>query len=295
LAAGGVALVLGSLLAWQLTAPLRALTQAAHHLADGEATQVAVRSADEIGQLGTAFNQMAQSLSRQEMLRRNMMADIAHELRTPLSVIRGDLEALLDGVYEPSPEALASLQEETLLLSRLVNDLQALAQAEAGQLRLERKATDLSRLLEGVVAGFDLQAESHNQRLRLDLAADLPLVDVDPQRVRQVVANLLSNALRHAPAGVDGGEGRVVVAAGVHEGMAQVSVSDDGPGIPAGEVAHVFDRFWRGGAARAEGSGLGLAIARELVRAHGGRIWVESEVGQGSRFSFTLPLYTDGS
>ncbi|MGD8736665.1 MAG: ATP-binding protein [Anaerolineae bacterium] len=295
LAAGGVALVLGSLLAWQLTAPLRALTRAAHRLADGEATQVTVRSADEIGELGTAFNQMAQSLARQEMLRRNMMADIAHELRTPLSVIRGDLEALLDGVYKPSPKALASLQEETLLLSRLVNDLQALAQAEAGQLRLERRATDLSGLLEGVVAGFELQAESQSQRLRLDLAADLPLVDVDPQRVRQVVANLLSNAMRHAPAGVDGRDGQVVVAAGVNEGMAQVSVSDDGPGIPADEVAHVFDRFWRGGAARAEGSGLGLAIARELVRAHGGRIWVESEVGQGSRFSFTLPLYRDGS
>jgi two-component system OmpR family sensor kinase/two-component system sensor histidine kinase BaeS len=294
LVAGGVALVLGLLLAWQLTAPLRALTQAAHRLADGEATQVSLRSGDEIGELGTAFNQMARSLTHQEMLRRNLMADIAHELRTPLSVIRGDLEALLDGVYEPSPQALASLQEETLLLSRLVNDLQALAQAEAGQLRLERQSIDLSSLLQGVVTGFDLQAESQDQRLSLDLA-DLPLVDVDPQRVRQIVANLLSNALRHAPAGGNGSGGEVVVEAGAHEGWVQISVSDNGPGIPPGELAHVFDRFWRGGAARSEGSGLGLAIARELVRAHGGRIWVESEVGRGSRFSFTLPISQDGS
>ena len=295
LVAGGVALVLGLLLAWQLTAPLRALTRAAHRLAEGESTQVTVRTGDEIGQLGTAFNQMARSLDRQEMLRRNLMADIAHELRTPLSVIRGDLEALLDGVYEPGPQALASLQEETLLLSRLVNDLQALAQAEAGQLRLERRATDLSSLLKGVVTGFELQAESQNQELRLELAADLPRVDVDPQRVRQVVANLLSNALRHAPVGFDGSAGRVTVTARLLEGFVQVSVSDNGPGIPAGELGHVFDRFWRGGAARADGSGLGLAIARELVRAHGGRIWVDSEAGQGSRFSFTLPLHRGGS
>ncbi len=285
LAAAVVALVLGLLLARQLTAPLRALTDAAHRLAEGDLPQVVVRGQDEIGELGQAFNQMARSLARQETLRRNMMADIAHELRTPLTVIRGDLEALLDGVFEPTPEALASLQEETLLLGRLVDDLRALALAEAGQLQLAWEPADLADLLQGVVDSFDLQAEAQGQSLILNLPPELPQVQADPQRVRQVVANLVSNALRHAPE-----SGRVLVAAAPHPEGVQISVVDDGPGIASEDLPHVFDRFWRGGKPRIEGSGLGLAIARELVRAHGGRIWVESEPGQGTSFSFTLPL-----
>ena len=285
LAAGVVALVLGLLLARQLTAPLRALTDAAHRLAGGDVPQVEVRGQDEIGELGGAFNQMARSLARQETLRRNLMADIAHELRTPLTVIRGDLEALLDGVFEPTPEALASLQEETLLLGRLVDDLRALALAEAGQLQLDWEPTDLADLLRGIVDSFDLQAEAQGQSLLLDLPPELPQVQADPQRVRQVVANLVSNALRHAPE-----SGRVVVSAASHREGVQISVVDDGPGIAPEDLPHVFDRFWRGGKPRVEGSGLGLAIARELVRAHGGRIWVESEPGQGTTFSFTLSV-----
>jgi two-component system OmpR family sensor kinase/two-component system sensor histidine kinase BaeS len=286
LAAGVIALILGALLARQLTAPLRALTRAAQSLSEGQVAQVRVRSHDEIGELGQAFNHMAHALAEQERLRRNLMADIAHELRTPLAVMRGDLEALLDGVYEPTGEALASLHEETLLLSRLVDDLRALAQAEAGQLQLVRKPTDLGELLHGVVDGFDLLAESQGQALRLELSPDLPPLYVDPQRVRQIVANLLSNALRHAP-----GSGRIVLSATRQPGTVQISVSDDGPGLAPDELPHVFDRFWRGPAGRAGGSGLGLAIAHELVRAHGGQIWVESDLGKGSTFHFTLPLY----
>jgi signal transduction histidine kinase len=288
LAAAIVALVLGLLLARQLTAPLRALTQAAHQLSEGELPQVETRSRDEVGELGQAFNQMAQSLTQQKTLRRNLMADIAHELRTPLTVIRGDLEAMLDGVFDATPGALASLQEETLLLSRLVDDLRALAQAEAGQLQLARQPTDLADLLRGVVAAFDLQAESQGQSLILDLPSNLPPVEADPQRVRQVVANLVSNALRHAPE-----SGRVVVAAGRDSAKVRVSVADDGPGIAQEDLPHVFDRFWRSGKPRAEGSGLGLAIARELIRAHGGDIWVESELGMGSIFCFTLPYWVE--
>jgi signal transduction histidine kinase len=217
--------------------------------------QVEVRSQDEIGELSQAFNQMARSLAQQEMLRRNLMADIAHELRTPLTILRSDLEALLDGVYEPTPEALASLHEETLLLSRLVDDLRALAQAEAGQLRLECQSTDLLELLRGVVTSFDLQAENDGIALALDLPASLPAVQVDPQRLHQVVANLVSNALRHARAvpAVDHGPtarqpapGQVIVAATQHSDYVQVSVSDNGPGIRSEDVPHVFDRFWRG-------------------------------------------------
>jgi two-component system OmpR family sensor kinase/two-component system sensor histidine kinase BaeS len=283
-AAGVVALALGLLLARQLAAPIRALTNAANRLADGEMTQVRVRSDDEIGELGQAFNSMARSLAQQETLRRNLMADIAHELRTPLTVIRSDLEALLDGVYEPTPEALASVQEETLLLARLVDDLRALAQAEAGQLRLEREPLDLAELLRGVAASFDLQARSQGQELRLELAPDLPGVEADPLRVRQVVANLVSNALRHAQEA-----GCVTVRAETLPAEVRVSVADDGPGIAQEDLIRIFDRFWRGPQPRAQGSGLGLTIARELVRAHGGRIWAESEPGKGSTFFFTLP------
>ena len=293
LAAGAVALVLGLLLARQLTAPLRSLTAAALRLAQGPLSQysqedvplVPVRSQDEVGELSQAFNQMARSLAQQETLRRNLMADIAHELRNPLSVMRGDLEALLDGVYEPAPEVLASLHEETLLLSRLVDDLRALAQAEAGQLRLERRPTDLADLLGGVMASFDLQAESQGQSLELDLPPDLSEVYVDPQRVRQVVANLVSNALRHTPR-----DGQVLISASQQPEEVQVSVADSGPGIPPEDIPHVFDRFWQGDRARAGSSGLGLAITQQLVRAHGGRIWVESTADQGSTFRFTLPL-----
>jgi signal transduction histidine kinase len=292
LAAGVVALALGLLVARQLTAPLRALTRAAHSLAQGQALQVEVGSGDEIGELGVAFNQMSQSLARQETLRRNLMADIAHELRTPLTIIRSDLEALLDGVYEPTPEALASLQDETLLLSRLVDDLRALALAEAGQLHLEQEPVDLTELLRGVVSGFDLLAESQGQSLTLDLPPDLPPVEVDAHRVRQVVANLVSNALRHARPVARGSErSQVVVSARRENGEVRVSVSDNGPGIAPEDLPHVFDRFWQGqtGQTRTQGSGLGLAIARELIRAHGGRIWVDSELGKGSTFHFTLP------
>lgn len=293
LGAVGLALVLGAVLARQLTAPLRSLTEAAHLLAGrGVGTapvageeQVEIRSRDEIGELGQAFNQMSASLARQETLRRNLMADIAHELRTPLSVMLGDLEALLDGVYQPTPEALASLHEETLLLSRLVDDLRALALAEAGQLRLERQPTELRDLLAGVAEAFALQAESQGQVLKLELPTERLWAETDPQRVRQVVVNLVSNALRHAA--VAGGQ--VVVSATRAGAEVEISVADDGPGIPAEDLPHIFDRFWRAGQKRAESSGLGLAIARELVTAHGGRIWVESAAGQGTVFRFTLP------
>ena len=288
LAAGGMALVLGLWLARQLAAPLRTLTEAARRLTPADMPQVEVRGQDEIGELGQAFDQMAQSLAQQETLRRNLMADIAHELRTPLSVIRADLEALLDGVFQPTPEALASLQEETLLLTRLVEDLRDLAQANAGQLRLARQPTDLADLLRGVIVSFQPLAESRGQTLTLDLPPDLPPVLVDPQRVRQVVANLVSNALRHA----DTKGARVHVSAVQKIGDVQVSVADNGTGIALEDLPHVFDRFWQGGGERAEGSGLGLTIARELVRAHGGRIWVESQLGDGTVFHFTLPVCT---
>ena len=286
LGAAAVAVVLGVLVSRQLTAPVRELTRAAERMSQGELDQrVEVRGGDEIAELGLAFNQMAASLAQQETPRRNLMADIAHELRTPLSVIRGDLEALLDRIYEPTPEALASLQEEALLLSRLVDDLRALSLAEAGQLQLQRERVSLRNLLTTVVQNFVPLAEMRGISLRWNPPAGELAVEADAHRVQQVVANLLSNALHHTPPG-----GSITLQAGDGRSEVEVTVADTGPGIPPEDLSHVFDRFWRNDTVgNGEGSGLGLAIVKGLVQAHGGRVWAESEVGRGSSFHFTLP------
>ncbi len=289
LAAGLIALVLGFLLFRQITSPLRDLTAAAQRIAAGDLEQrVAIHTGDEIGALGQAFNTMAEALAQQEELRRHMVADIAHELRTPLSVIQGNLEALLDGVFPLSKESVVSIHEETLLLSRLVEDLWELALAEAGQLRLERASLDLAALVRQVFSSVELQATEQGVELATDLLPELPMIDGDAQRLSQVLLNLINNALRYTPAG-----GRITLAARPVGSLLEVSVADTGQGIAPQDLPHVFDRFYRADKSRARssgGSGLGLAIVKHLVEAHGGRIWVESEPGQGARFAFTLPL-----
>lgn len=298
LIAGGVALILGLGLARQLTAPLRELTQAVEQMqastgghtaaplgmTPGSVPQVRARGQDEIGKLGRAFNQMVHSLVRQQVLRRNLMADVAHELRTPLTIIRADLDAMLDGVCEPTAEALASLQEEALLLSYLVEDLRVLAQAEAGQLLLERQTTDLADLLSRIVAQLDLPAKGREQVVELQLASDPLVVYADPERVRQIVDNLLASSLHRAGSG-----DRVTLTARQIQSGVEVAVIDAGESIASEDLPHVFDRFSRGDGLRSERSGLELALARGLVLAHGGRIWVESRIDRGSAFRFTLP------
>ncbi len=288
IAVGGVALVLGSILFFQITAPVRRLTQAAEAIAAGDMEQrVTVRTGDEIGRLAQAFNTMTDSLDRAETLRRQMVADIAHELRTPLSLVQGNLEAILDGLYELNLENVASVHEETLVLTRLVNDLRDLALAEAGQLRLQRETVDLSDLVERAVEGFRAQAVEQEVTLVTELSPDLPLISGDEQRLGQVLLNLLSNALRHTPPG-----GRIVISVRPEPAGLFVSVADTGRGIPPEDLPHVFERFYRADKSRARnsgGSGLGLAIARQIVEAHGGRIWVESWVGVGSTFFVALP------
>lgn len=272
-----------------VTLPVGRLRRAAAAVAGGDlSARVEATSSDELGELANSFNHMAESLARQEAVRRTLMQDIAHELRTPLTVMQGTLEALQDGVLEPTPERLESCRQEVALLSRLVDDLRDLSLAEAGQLRLHKMAVDLLPFLERAVATH--QAQARQRGVSLSLATSLPAapVEADLQRLDQVVGNLLSNALRHTPQG-----GSITVSVSKDGHRAVVSVADTGGGIPPEELPRVFDRFYRGDPSRSRatgGSGLGLSIVKGLVEMHGGQVWAESTVGQGSRFSFSLPL-----
>lgn len=292
-AAGIVALLLGLTLFRQIVAPIRQVTVAAQALAAGNLEQqVEVKSRDEVGQLASAFNQMAGALVQQQQLRRNLIADVAHELRTPLSVVQGNLEAMLDGVLPVNKDELTSLHEETLLLTRLVGDLRLLSLAEAGQLMLNCKPIAVGDLLQRTVEPLRPQTELSQVTMVVEAEPDLPLVLVDWDRISQVLGNLLQNALRYT-----GSSGQVSVSAvrGANDGNkceVVVSVADTGTGIAAEDLPHVFDRFYRGDKSRSRetgGTGIGLALAKQLVEAHGGRIWVDSQPGLGATFRFTLP------
>lgn len=289
LAAGLLALALGFVIVRQVTAPLDALAAASDRIAAGDLTARApLRGGDEIARVARSFNAMADNLAHSEAARRNMLADVAHELRNPIGVLQSHLEAMLDGVFPADPAEFASLHEETIMLSRLVGDLRELALADAGQLTLQREPTDLRLLVERTVALFQPQANEQHVALTTELPPHLPEVTLDEQRIVQVLRNLLSNALRYTPAG-----GAVIVTLARQEQVAKVSVRDTGSGIAPEALSHVFERFWRGDKGRARsqgGAGLGLAIARQWVRAHGGEIGVESQLGQGTVFWFTVPI-----
>jgi signal transduction histidine kinase len=247
-----------------------------------------------LGDLAHRFNNMVAELERAEKQRRNMTADIAHELRTPLHIIQGNLEGVLDGVYEPTSEKITDTLDETRLLARLVDDLQTLSLAEAGQLPLHPTRFLLADLLTDAAAGFESRAAAQNVDLHVEAPDPTPEMEADYDRLYQVLANLLTNALRHTPE-----NGSITLhAEAISEGV-RITVSDTGTGIPAEDLPYIFDRFWRGdkSRARAEGSsGLGLAITKQLVLAHGGTITAESDVGKGTKFIIELPLEkaTDG-
>ena len=289
LAAVAVTLALSS----RILRPVERLTAAAQRMERGDLTvRVPVTSEDEIGQLAHAFNSMAGSLAQQEQLRRNMVTDVAHELRTPLTNLRGYLEAARDGLVSSDAALVDNLYEETMLLSRLVADLQELAQAEAGQLTLQRQPVPLAGIVEQAVAILRPQADAKGLALMVDLPADLPPVDVDPERVGQVLRNLLNNAVAHTPA-----DGEITVTAQAAGAEVAVAVHDTGTGIAPEHLPYVFDRFYRADKSRARqtgGAGLGLAIVKQLVIAHGGSISVESAPGQGTTFTFTLPVAQEG-
>jgi signal transduction histidine kinase len=289
-AAAAVAIILTAALSRRILRPVEALTEAARRMEGGDLSQrVAVQANDEIGELAHAFNSMADGLARLEQLRRNMVTDVAHELRTPLSNIRGYLEALQDGVTQPSPEVIGSLHDEAMLLTRLVNDLQELALAEAGQLKMVLQPTAVQQLVSKVVSAMQPTATSKGLTLRTDLQQGLPPVMADPERVAQVLQNLVNNAMSYTPAG---GTITVTASPGASAAEVQLSVHDTGIGIAPEHLPYVFDRFYRVDQSRTRatgGAGLGLAIVKQLVEAHGGRVWAESTLGEGSTFAFTLP------
>jgi signal transduction histidine kinase len=289
LVAGFAALVAAILLSGTILKPVRALTRATRQLEQGNLTQrVQIRRRDEIGDLAHAFDTMASSLERSEHLRRQLLSNIAHELRTPLTNIRGYLEALQDRVIMPGPTVIASIYEEAMLLSRLVTDLQDLALAEAGQLRLQRVSIALEDVITKAINALSLQAENKKISFSATIASDLPLVEADAQRIGQIMRNLLSNAIKYTPE-----RGEIRVSAQAMQQDVQVSVRDNGMGIAAEHLPYIFKHFYRADTSRTRetgGSGLGLAIVEQLVDAHGGRITVESDVGQGTCFIFTLPL-----
>ncbi|WP_030236584.1 MULTISPECIES: sensor histidine kinase [unclassified Streptomyces] len=288
--AAGVALavIFGALLLSRaVLRPVHALTLAARGLGEGDlGRRVPVSGRDEIAQLGGAFNRMAESIQAGEERQRRLTSDIAHELRTPLANLRGYLEALRDGVVEPTPELLDSLHEEALLQQRIVDDLQDLALAEAGALTYHRTEVELRELLETGRQAHRAQAEAAGVRLTLEAPRPVS-VTADPDRLRQVVGNLVGNALRATAPG-----GTVTLALTADPERAVVEVRDTGKGIPPEDLPHLFERFWRADAARGRatgGSGLGLSIARQIVTDHDGTIEVRSAVGVGTTFTIALP------
>jgi len=231
---------------------------------------------------------MADNLQRDEQLRQHMVSDIAHELRSPLTNVRGYLEAINDGVMQADKETISSIYGETILLSRLINDLQELSLAEAGELKLFLQPEDVAELVRLSITAVQAKASEKDIDLSHDIPADLPRVNIDFLRIKQVLLNLLENALAHTPAG-----GRINIAAKSDHGFIEISVSDSGEGIPADEINNIFERFHRVDKSRSRstgGSGLGLTISRYIIEEHKGKIWARSESGKGSCFTFTLPV-----
>jgi two-component system OmpR family sensor kinase/two-component system sensor histidine kinase BaeS len=295
---GLIALIVGALLFVQIIRPLHKLRGAAAAIASGDLQQrVNIQSQDELGELGTTFNRMAENLTNAENQRRNLVADVAHELRTPLAAIQGTLEGMQDGILPRDDSQVAALYAETTLLNRLVGDLRLLSLVEAGQLELHQQLVDPTTLILQIAERMKPQANQKSIDLEVSLPPNLPTLTVDSDRITQVLSNLIGNAIRYTP---PNGVISVHADAPAGSGLLEISVSDTGHGIDPADLPYIFNRFYRTDKSRARssgGSGLGLAIARQLVETHSGRINAESPiyqdkngVGYGTRVIFTLPI-----
>jgi signal transduction histidine kinase len=287
-----IALLLGIFLSRTLTRPIRELTQATHAVSEGDLSQqVTVHSNDELGELAKAFNKMSTELLRSVNTRKQMTADIAHELRTPLSLILGHAEAVHDGVLPPTSENFEIIREEATRLEHLVNDLRTLSLADAGELSINLQIIEPERLIYEVAALYQYQAQKKNISLDVDIAPALPAIEVDPGRMTQVLTNILDNATRHTPEG-----GRIILGAKQIANQIQLSIQDSGPGLKAEDLERIFERFYRADSSRQRdgevpgGSGLGLAIAKSIVQAHNGQLSAESEAGSGLKIKILLPV-----
>lgn len=284
-----LALVLAFIFASYLLRPMQSLMQAAGKMSEGDLSQrVDLRGSGEVAALGNTFNQMAESLELAEKRRKEVTADIAHELRNPLAIQRANLEAIQDGVYDLTPDNLEPVLEQNRLLTRLVGDLRTLAMADAGEIKLQCQPIDLVQMVFKVVNQFQDLATKRNIRIQNDLSPDCPEVEVNSQRVEQVLVNLLENALRHSPEG-----GVIYLAAACDAKYVRISIRDTGPGIPEEALPHIFERFYRADRSRSRdqgGSGLGLAIARNLIENHHGKLTAENHPDGGAIFNILLPI-----
>jgi signal transduction histidine kinase len=286
--AGAIALVMARWLARGMTQPLRDMAAAARRMETGDyTTRVYTTSRDEVGQLATAFNRMSQELENLETSRRDLVANVSHELKTPITAIRAHLENLLDGVEEPDPATLEVMLAQVERLGRLVDQLLDLSRLESGEVPLRIEELPLHPLVDDLISEIEVAMPGRGVDVHNDVPSDLPTLPADRERLHQVLFNLIDNAVRFTPAG-----GSVTVSARRRNGSVEVAVSDTGAGISPEHLPRLFERFYRADPARARGdggTGIGLAIARSVVEAHGGQIHAKSEPGRGSVFTFDLP------
>jgi signal transduction histidine kinase len=292
LGGGSLALLVTLALSRSILRPVEALTQAARRMGKGDMSQrVDIQAKGEVGELAEAFNGMADNLERLELLRRTMVTDVAHELRTPLSNVRGYLEAIQDGMVKPTPEIIDSLHEEAMLLNRLVDDLQELSLAEAGKLHLELRPLDMYQIIQRAAGLAQQPAKRKRINIRTEIPADLPMVSADPERLGQILHNLLDNAIHYTSEG-----GQILITAEQREEQVEIRVQDTGSGIAEEHLPYIFERFYRADRSRSRatgGAGLGLAIVKQLVEAQSGQVSASSKFGQGTTISLRLPIAHD--